>query len=215
MADVIHIASVDALEELTEGRSDLTDLSTPEFRTVAAGNTRKGLRLERAFWYALGVISARFGRKRSALIAEVMQDANDRQLNATSAVRSFVAQTLLTELEQLEARSGQDSYIALLQHAPVPSFAVDRNKRMLRANGEFSHFLRILFAQVGDAVPRHSVQINLETPVGQIFDMLGKSGASCECVMSVVLDTRVRRVRTRIVAVPPHDPTALVGYIIS
>lgn len=214
MADIIHISSIDALEQLTNQRSDLTAWSMPEFRTVPAGNTRKGLRLERVFWDALGVISARLGRKRSALIADVMQDANDRQLNATSAVRSFVAQTLMTELEQTAAQCDEEGYIALLQRAPVPSFAVDRNKRLLRANGEFSHFLRILFAQTSDGFPRHSVQINLETPVSRIFEILGKSGESCECTMNVLLDTRARRVRTRIVAVPPYDPTALVGYII-
>ena len=88
------------------------------------------------------------------------------------------------------------------------------NKRLLRVNGEFNHFLRILFAETGEAVRRHSLQINLETPVAQLFETLASSGESCDCAMNVVLDTRARRVRTRIVAVPPHDPTALVGYVI-
>lgn len=143
-----------------------------------------------------------------------MQDANDRQLNATSALRSYVVHSLVTELERTREQGDEAHTIALLQQAPVPSFAVDRKKRLLRVNGEFNHFLRILFAQTGDTVPKHSLQINLETPVADIFERLGTSGESCDCMMNVLLDARVRRVRTRIVAVPPHEPTALVGYVI-
>ena len=144
-----------------------------------------------------------------------MQDAAERQLNATSALRSYVAHELVSELERTRELTSEENYIALLQRAPVPSFAVDANKRLLRVNGEFNHFLRILFAQSGDTVSRHTLQINLETPVAEIFGMLGTSGESCDCVMNVLLESRVRRIRTRIVAVPPHDPTALVGYVIS
>jgi hypothetical protein len=96
----------------------------------------------------------------------------------------------------------------------VPSFAVDRNKRLLKVNGEFNQFLRILFAEIGDANLRHGLQINLETPVVQIFSELGHSGESRQCMMLVAHGARIRHVRTRIVAVPPHDPTALVGYVI-
>jgi hypothetical protein len=103
--------------------------------------------------------------------------------------------------------------VPMMQQAPVPSFAVDRDKRLIRVNGEFNHFLRILFAEMGETV-RSGLHINLERPVAQIFAELGRSGQSCECMMNVMMGTRVRRVRTRLVAVPPHDPTALVGYIL-
>ncbi|HEY9012912.1 MAG TPA: ribbon-helix-helix domain-containing protein [Devosia sp.] len=215
IADVIRISLGEAFELGPEDeRDDLINWSTPEFRALSAGDTRKGLRLERAFWRALDFISSRMHRKRSAVILDVMREANSHHLNATSALRSFVANQLVTELERVQDLNDEAHHIALLQQAPLPSFAVDRNKRLLRVNGEFNHFLRILFAETGDAVRRHSLQINLETPVAQLFETLASSGESCDCAMNIVLDTRVRRVRTRIVAVPPHDPTALVGYVI-
>ena len=215
IAEVIHISSIEAADlGALNGSSDLLDWSTPEFRTVATPEGRKGIRLERAFWHALGVISAGLGLKRNKVIADVMQDAADRQLNATSAIRSFAVHSLVSELERTRELCDERHFISLLLQAPVPSFAVDRNKRLLKVNGEFNHFLRILFAEIGDSNMRHSLQINLETPVSEIFNTLGQSGDSTESMMVVAHGTRLRRVRTRMVAVPPHDPTALVGHII-
>lgn len=215
IADVIHTSLGEVVELAPAGDEDnLVHWSTPEFRAVSTEEGRKGLRLERAFWRALDAIGARAGLRRSAVILNVMREANAHHLNATSALRSYVAHELVTELEHTRELYDERHHIALLQRAPVPSFAVDRNKRLLRVNGEFNHFLRILFAETGDGLRRQSLQLNLETPVAQIFESLGTSAESCDCTMNVVLDHRARRVRTRIVAVPPHQPTALVGYVI-
>jgi predicted DNA-binding ribbon-helix-helix protein len=215
IAEVIHISSIEAADlAAVNGDSDLLDWSTPEFRTVATPEARKGVRLERAFWHALGVISAGLGLKRNKVIADVMQDASDRQLNVTSAIRSFAVRALVSELERTRDLCNEQHFLSLLLQAPVPSFAVDRNKRLLKVNGEFNQFLRILFAEIGDSNLRQGLQINLETPIVQVFSELGHSGESRQCTMVVGHGARIRRVRTRMVAVPPHDPTALVGYII-
>jgi predicted DNA-binding ribbon-helix-helix protein len=194
--------------------NDLLDWSTPEFRTVATPDGRKGIRLERAFWHALGVIGLDRGLKRDKVISDVMQEANDRQINVTSAIRSFVVHTLASDLERTRQLCGGPQLVSLLLQTPVPAFAVDRNKRLIKVNGDFSQFLRSHFAEIGDSDLRRGLQINLETPISQIFDELGHSRGSRECVMAVAHETRLCRVRTRLVAIPPHDPTALVGYVV-
>lgn len=215
-AHVMHIALADASDrhQAMSLENSLVDWATPEFRTVSTPMARKGLRLERAFWRALGTISENMGLKRSKLIARLLQEAGECRLNTASALRSFAVHAMEEELERLRALNEASFSVSLLQQAPVPSFAINRNKRLIRVNGEFNHFIRMLFAEVDGSAPSHDVQINLETPIAQIFEELGTSGDSRDCMLNVLMDTRARRIRTKLVAVPPHDPTVLVGYVI-
>lgn len=196
------------------GENDLLNSSLPEFRTVATPDGRKGIRLERAFWRALDVIGLGLRVRRNKVISDVMRDATDQHINVTSAIRSFVVHSLVSELERADQRCGEPQLVSLLLRTPLPAFAVDRNKRLIKVNADFSQFLRSHFSDMGDVDLRRGLQINLETPVSQIFDELGQSQGSRECVMTVAHGTRLRRVSTRLVAVPPHDPTALVGYVV-
>ena len=192
----------------------LLDWATPEFRTVGTDEGRKGLRLERAFWSALSAIASWSGMKRHKLIAKVMDEAAGQALNSSSALRSFAMNAMHQEVERIRAQNEADYSVELLQQAPIPSFAVDRAKRIVRVNGEFRHFVRILFAETGDVASKKSLQLNLETPVAQIFDELGGTGEARQYALNVTVEGRTRRTRTRIIAVPPHAPRVLVGYII-
>ena len=69
-------------------------------------------------------------------------------------------------------------------------------------------------SSTGDVAGRKTLQLNLETPIAQVFAELGRGGESRQYMLKVVVDGKVRRTRTRIVAIPPHDPKILVGYII-
>lgn len=195
--------------------SDLSSLTATEFRTVPTSRNRKGLRLERAFWDALETIGEWAGLKRHKLVSRVVEEAEQRDLNSASALRSYAIHMMRGEIERLEALNDQNYAIKLLQQAPVPSFAVDRAKRVLSVNAEFNHYVRILFAETGDAAPRRSLQLNLETPVSDVFDALGTAGEGKVVGLNVVVDGRAKRVRTKIVAIPPRNPDVLVGYIIS
>lgn len=212
----MHIVLADASErgQLISWENSLVEWATPEFRTVSTPKARKGLRLERAFWSALGTISESMGLKRSKLIAELLQEAGEHKLNTASALRSFAVHSMAEELERVRALNEASFAVSLLQQAPVPSFAINRSKRLIRVNGEFNRFIHILFAEGDDSAHPHGVQINLETPLAQVFEELGTSGESRNCMMDVLMGTRVRRIRTKLVAVPPHDPTVLVGYVI-
>jgi predicted DNA-binding ribbon-helix-helix protein len=192
----------------------LLDWATPEFRTVGTDEGRKGLRLERAFWSALSAIASWSGMKRHKLVAKVMDEAAGQALNSSSALRSFAMNAMHEELDRVRAQNEAAYAVELLQQAPVPSFAVDRAKRIVRVNGEFRHFVRILFAETGDLTEKKSLQLNLETPVAQVFSELGDSGQARQYGLSVTVEGRTRRTRTRIVAVPPHEPKVLVGYIV-
>jgi predicted DNA-binding ribbon-helix-helix protein len=195
--------------------SMLEQLSITEFRAVATRRGRKGLRLELVVWKALELMASWRGLKRHGLVPHIVEEAERLELNSASALRSFVVSGLLSEIDRLSALVEKSATISLLQQAPVPSFAVDRMKRVLRINGEFTQFVRVLFAENGDALTGRALQLNLDTPVPEIFAALGTSGEARIFTMNVVVDGRARRVRTRILAVPPQKPEVLVGYVLS
>ncbi len=214
--NIIRVDLTDPLGEapIVPAGNGLLDWARPEFRTVTTDEGRKGLRLERAFWSALAAVAAWSGLKRHKLIAKVMDEAAGQALNSSSALRSYVMNAMHQELDRIRAQNETAYAVELLQQAPVPSFAVDRAKRIVRINGEFRHFVRILFAETGDVTANKSLQLNLETPVAQVFAELGDSGQARQYGLNVTVDGRTRRTRTRIVAIPPHEPKVLVGYIV-
>lgn len=214
MSQIVHMAGIEAPEQSPPATEDrLAWYSTPEFRAVSTSGGRKGVRLERAFWKAFSNIAERMGIRRSRLIAKVLEEA-DVEDNATSVLRSYAVHQIETELNALRHQAELAFALPMLQHAPVPSFAIDKNKRLVRVNGEFSQFLRGVLTQLGNP-DRSSLTFNLDRQVSELFDVLGRSGQSLECIVNITAGTRFRQVRARMVAVPPHAPTALVGYVIN
>jgi predicted DNA-binding ribbon-helix-helix protein len=192
---------------------DLTAWTSQVFRTVGAQDARKGFRLETAIWEGIAVVSQILGLKRSALVSRVSEAARSRELNTASALRVFVVQKLLGEVERLRRLNDTSMFISLLQQAPVPAFAVDRDKRLVRVNLEFNRFIRALVGGVQDPNAKANLHVNLETPIADIFEVLGDSGEYYQTSINVSYAGRVNRVGVKLVAVPPADPKVLVGYV--
>ncbi|HEY0854397.1 MAG TPA: ribbon-helix-helix domain-containing protein [Devosia sp.] len=214
MSKIVHMAGLEAPDQLVPaGEGGAHDYATPEFRAVPTASGRRGIRLERAFWRALSTIADRMGIKRSQLISDVLSEAGSDD-NATSVLRSYAVHQVETELSTVRQQAELAFALPMMQQAPVPSFAIDRDKRLVRVNAEFNQFLRGVLVQLGNP-DRGNLAFNLERPVADIFEELGTSGQSCECIVNITMGTRFRQIRSRMVAVPPHAPTALVGYVIN
>lgn len=194
--------------------ADLARIVEPVFKTVSHDDGRRGIRLERAFWDALKMLSAKRGEKRGVAVAQILARAHDQNINATSAVRSVTVDALRADNERLAAFSDPLHLIALLQVSPAPSFALDRNKRLVRANTEFIRFVRSIGGSLDSAAPVDTAQLTLERPTEQIFAEV-TAGTSIECGVTVRVDNRERRSRARILVVPPGPPSMLVGFIVS
>lgn len=186
----------------------------PEFRVIVAAERRRGIRLERVFWRLLGEIAARRGQKRSRLVASIIENADSQWDNAASVLRCFVAQTLESDRAELTERADPKSVVELLQRAPIPAFAINRQKKLQQVNQEFIQLLRITAGDMSQRISADVVQLTLDTPIDELFVQLA-SARSVQCNYSIHLDARQRRGRAKVVAVPPSPYSSLVGYVIS
>lgn len=202
------------------GELDVAYWSTAEFRAVTTEGGRKGLKLERAFWYALSSISERLGIKRTTLISDVLREASDRGItNTASALRSYATGRLSADLEQTRELTTTAFVIKVMQEAPVASIAVDRSRRLIRVNAEFRALVRGLAtsadeaAPVDDAALWHKTRVVIHTPVATLFEEIGGSGESRDSLVSVSVGVNSRQRKMRMVGVPSGAPEALVGFV--
>lgn len=191
----------------------MAEAAALDFRTFTMASGRKGFRLEAAFWAALDGVCAREGISRAALLEDILATDPDGALNATSLIRAFVVAAQNRRLEALEAMVARDTLIALLQHAPVAAFAMDRQKRLIRANPEFLRAVRHVWGMAGD-LPIKTLKLTLTTPVEEIFAALAESDAPVASGLVIEIGHRQRKGNARVVAVPGERLEAVVGYVL-
>ncbi len=185
----------------------------PEFHAVTTGKRRRGLRLEKIYWRELDAIGQRRGLSRSRLITNVLAGASDDQ-NAASVLRCYVVATVETERQELLEVAAVPHLLRLMQQAPVPAFAINRQRKLQQANAEFMQFLR---AGAGEGVSRiaaDTVHLALTTPIEQLFLQLKAAPFSAVCGYALRVEDRHRRGQAKVVAVPGADDV-LVGYVLS
>lgn len=195
-------------------RGRMVEVTTPEFRTLTTKTGRTGVRLERAFWGALDYLSSRAGQRRSRFVADIVETANNAGINASSAIRSTAIDLLFHELEAVRPLVQTSYLVGLLQTAPAPAFALDRNKRLIQSNPEFLRYLRTANGAIAGGAMADGAQLSIDRPLNDLFDQL-KPGESTECGISIRFGNRERRTTARILMVPPAPVRVLVGYVLS
>lgn len=195
-------------------RMDDGDERAPEFRVVTVGKRRRGIRLERLYWRILGEIAERRGVKRSRLIASVLENGDSGIDNAASILRCFAMDAVDGERSTLVGRTSSSYVIGMLQQAPMPAFAINRQKKLHQVNQEFIQLLRGISGDNTQRIHADVVQLTLETPLDELFLRLSDA-KSAHTNYLIQLDSKQRRGRTKLVAVPPSPAQVLVGYILA
>ncbi|WEK03741.1 MAG: ribbon-helix-helix domain-containing protein [Candidatus Devosia phytovorans] len=185
--------------------------STPIFRTVSTPDGRQALRLESVFWDAIAHMARRQNRKTPDMVREMLGQARADGTNLSSGLRSVVVKRLLDDAERLAPLSAPMAVVKLMQMAPTPSFALDRNKHLVRVNDEFVRYIRTVLARSG---PVDKAQLKLDRPAEALFAEL-EPGTAIECGLSIQVDNHERRTHARIVIPPPAPANVLIGFIIS
>jgi len=202
-------------EEAASDEEGLDSLLTPEFRVINTGNRRRGVRLERLFWQVLSDIAQARGIRRSQLVGDILDEAGPGAENTASILRVYATRELEQQRRGLAARGEPGFVVSLLQAAPVPAFAINRQKRLQQVNPEFIHLLRVVSGNMSQKISADVVHMSLDVPLDQIFLQLSEGAPTLQCGYTLTIDNKQRRGRTKVVAVPPAPSSALVGYIIS
>jgi predicted DNA-binding ribbon-helix-helix protein len=192
--------------------TDLAAASVPQFRAIGAGSQRRGLRLERIFWDSLDALAERRKQKRAALIAKVLHGTDD---NAASRLRCYIVMEVEAERRDLVERTDAIRSIKMMQQAPVPAFAITRQKRIQQVNSEFMQFLKVASGNASGNITPELVHLSLDTAIEELFNKLISPPFSAFCGYSLTIDNNRRRGRVKVVPVPFEPVDVLVGYIIS
>lgn len=195
---------------LTEQTPERLAWAVPVFRTISTESGRHGLRLEGAFWDAIARMAKLENRKTSDMVRELLGQARPSGVNASSTIRSAVVKRLLDEGARIAPLATPLAVVKLMQMAPTPSFALDRNKHLVRVNDEFVRYLRTVLSKSG---PVEKAQLILDRPAEVLFSEL-EPGMAIECGLSVKVDNHERRTKARIIIPPPAPASVLVGFII-
>lgn len=202
------------MNDSLDGGGGAMEWATPIFRTVTTATGRHALRLEAAFWDALQVMAQRSGRRTNDLVREIIDVSLPENINVSRAVRSAVAKQLLDEQRRMAPLAEPLAVVQLMQMAPTPSFALDRQKRLVRVNEEFVRYLRTVVRTIVARAPSpEGAQLTLDRPIEQLFAEI-QSGGAMECAMSIRVDSHERRTHARIVIPPPAPANVLVGFIL-
>jgi predicted DNA-binding ribbon-helix-helix protein len=181
------------------------DWAVPVFRTINTPSGRHALRLEAAFWDGLARLAQHEGRKPTELVVL------DRGVgaNLSSTIRSAVVKRLLDRDASLAPLTAPLGLVKLMQLAPLPSFALNRAKTLVRVNEEFVRYLRNALSKTG---PVEKAQLKLDQPAETLFAEIAP-GTAVECGISIRLDNHEHRTRARIVIPPAISHPILVGFI--
>lgn len=187
----------------------------PEFRVVVSSERRRGIRLEQLYWRLLNEIAERRNLRRAQLMATVLEDADRHEYNSASALRAFTVNELDQERRRLQKDYSEDRLVSMLFEAPVPAFAINRQKKIQRANPEFMKLLRIVGGDMSKEVSREGVGLKLDLSIETLFDQVEQTGNAVYCHYELTLGERGRRGRVKLQAVPTRPLNLLLGYLTS
>ena len=183
-----------------------------QFRVISTGPRRRGIRLEHIYWRLFDAIARQRGLKRSDLLVEVLGNGADAE-NVSSVIRCYVTAQVERERDVLRQQVDPSHTIAMMQKAPVPAFAINRQKKLQQVNPEFMALLRPAATSSGRSSAEY-VHLSLDTPIDDLF-AAAAAGQDAQCGYQLQVDDRRRRGRARIVLVPNATPETLVGYVLS
>jgi predicted DNA-binding ribbon-helix-helix protein len=186
----------------------------PQFRAVARGKIRYGIKLERAFWNCL----KRLALSRNVSIGMVVDElAGDQGSsgNLTSAIRVACLSWLTEQNTQLMTLASQKSTNAIITACPSPAFALSSARRIVTFNQPFQLLLRRQLPSASGDDARQELRLALDLNVVEIFDRL-KADSDLPVVTGFVLGMGQRRYRGQLNAVraPVKDAELLIAYIV-
>jgi predicted DNA-binding ribbon-helix-helix protein len=185
-----------------------------EFRVVARGGIRRGIRLERAFWTSLKQMAESRKCTIGMLIDEIAENQAQTGGNLTSAIRVACMRGVGDENLTLRRLASIRTISAILVACPSPAFALASSKKILTFNAPFQQLVKrqLPIAPSDDA--RNDLKLALDLNVADIFARLDANSES-PVATGFVIGAGERRYRGQLNAVraPVVEPELLMAFV--
>ncbi|RWO60402.1 ribbon-helix-helix domain-containing protein [Mesorhizobium sp.] len=184
-----------------------------EFRVVARGGTRRGIRLERAFWISLKQMAE--SRKCSiGMLIDEIAGVQAQSGNLTSAIRVACIRGQAKENVTLSKLASITTINAILVACPSPAFALTSSKKILTFNVPFQQLVKRQLPSGPKDDARHDLKLALDLNVADIFARLDINGET-PVTSGFVLGTGERRYRGQlnVVRAPVIEPELLMAFV--
>jgi predicted DNA-binding ribbon-helix-helix protein len=183
-----------------------------EFRVVARGGIRRGIRLERAFWISLKQMAESRKCTIGMLIDEIAE-SHPQAGNLTSAIRVACIRGLAEENLTLKRLASIRTISAILVACPSPAFALSSSKKILTFNAPFQQLVKRQLP-VGSNDERQDLKLALDVNVADIFERLAANGET-PVTSGFVIGAGERRYRGQLNAVraPVVEPQLLMAFV--
>ncbi|RJT35104.1 hypothetical protein D3227_22635 [Mesorhizobium waimense] len=206
-----------AARPATQGERPLLPLAAddfgPEFRVVARGGIRRGIRLERAFWVSLKQMAEARKCTIGMLVDEIAESHAD-QGNLTSAIRVACMRGMAEENLMLRKLASIRTINAILVACPSPAFALSSSKKILTFNAPFQQLVKRQLPTAPNDDARHDLKLALDLNVADIFARLETNGET-PVATGFVIGAGERRYRGQLSAVraPVAEPELLMAFV--
>jgi predicted DNA-binding ribbon-helix-helix protein len=191
------------------------DAARPEFRVVARGKTRRGIRLERIFWQTAKSIAQRS----HVTVGSLVDDISSRQTshkNLASAIRVACLSWMVQRTAQLEALTSVAVINSILSAVPSPAFALGANKKILAFNAAFQMLVRRQFPVLADAEQRNELKLALDINIADLMARLDQNGNTA-VLTGFAIGVGDRRFRGQLNAVkaPSSDVEIVLAFVVA
>lgn len=184
-----------------------------EFRVVARGGVRRGIRLERAFWVTL----KQMAESRKCTIGMLIDEIAESQAqtgNLTSAIRVACMRGLGEENLTLRRLASINTINAIVVACPSPAFALASSKKILTFNAPFQQLVKRQLPIAPNDEARHDLKLALDLNVADIFARLDANGQA-PVATGFVIGAGERRYRghLNVVRAPVVEPELLMAFV--
>ena len=190
------------------------DAAKPEFRVVARGKSRRGIRLERIFWQTAKSMAQRSHITIGSLIDEISsQQASSK--NLASAIRVACLSWMVKRTAQLEALTSVAVINSILTAVPSPAFALGANKKILAFNTAFQTLVRRQFPVLGEAEQRGDLKLALDINVAELMARLDQNGNTAVLTgFAIGIGDRRFRGQLNAVKAPSIDVEIVLAFVV-
>ncbi|WP_281406616.1 ribbon-helix-helix domain-containing protein [Mesorhizobium sp. B2-6-5] len=180
---------------------------------MARGGTRRGIRLERAFWLSLKQMAE--SRKCTiGMLVDEIAESHAENGNLTSAIRVACIRALGHENLNLRRLASIRTVNAILLACPSPAFALASTKKIVTFNAPFQQLVKRQLPAAFDGDTRQDLKLALDLNVADIFARLDTNG-DVAVASGFVIGAGERRYRGQlnVVRAPVLDLELLMAFV--